>query len=74
MKIAYVYDALVSCWVKGGTLKRVYEISRRFVERGHDVHWFGMKWWDGEGDIVKDGIYPQVFVNRRGYTLRRECR
>ena len=56
MKIAYVYDAVYP-WVKGGAEKRVYEISRRLVERGHEVHWFGLKWWDGEKDIVRDGIY-----------------
>ncbi len=56
MKIAYVYDAVYP-WVKGGAEKRIYEISRRLVERGHEVHWFGIKWWDGEKDIVKDGIY-----------------
>lgn len=56
MKIAYVYDAVYP-WVKGGAEKRTYEISKRLVERGHEVHWFGLKWWDGEKDIVKDGIY-----------------
>jgi len=56
MKIAYVYDAVYP-WIKGGAEKRVYEISKRLVERGHEVHWFGLKWWDGEKDIVKDGIY-----------------
>jgi len=28
-------------WVKGGGEKRIYEISKRLVERGHEVHWFG---------------------------------
>jgi len=56
MKIAYVYDAVYP-WVKGGAEKRIYEVSRRLVQRGHEVHWFGIKWWDGEKDIVKDGIY-----------------
>ena len=56
MKITYVYDAVYP-WIKGGAEKRIYEISKRLVERGHEVHWFGMKWWDGEKDIVKDGIH-----------------
>ena len=47
VKIAYVYDALVSCWVKGGVENRIYNISKRLVERGHEVHWFEMKWGDG---------------------------
>lgn len=56
MKIAYVYDAVYP-WIKGGAEKRIYEISKRLVERGHEVHWFGLKWWEGERDIVVDGIY-----------------
>ncbi|MCL0050604.1 hypothetical protein M1N22_01970 [Dehalococcoidia bacterium] len=58
MKIAYIYDAVYP-WIKGGAEKRVYEISKRLVVRGHEVHWFGLKWWDGENDIVKDGVYLQ---------------
>lgn len=46
MKIAYVYGAVYQ-WVKGGVEKRIYEISKRLVERGYEVHWFGMKWGDG---------------------------
>ena len=56
MKIAYIYDAVYP-WIKGGAEKRIYEISKRLVERGHEVHWYGIKWWEGEKDIVKDGIY-----------------
>lgn len=56
MKIAYIYDAVYP-WVKGGAEKRVYEIARRMVDRGHEVHWFGLKWWDGENDIVREGIH-----------------
>ena len=37
MKIAYVYDAVYP-WIKGGAEKRIYEISKRLVERGHEVH------------------------------------
>jgi glycosyltransferase involved in cell wall biosynthesis len=56
MKIAYIYDAVYP-WVKGGAEKRIYEISKRLVKRGHEVHWFGIKWWDGEEDIVREGVY-----------------
>ncbi len=55
MRIAYVYDAVYP-WVKGGAEKRVYEIARRLVDRGHEVHWFGLKWWEGKEDIVMEGI------------------
>jgi glycosyltransferase involved in cell wall biosynthesis len=56
MKIAYVYDAVYP-WIKGGAEKRIYEISKRLVKRGHEVHIFGMKYWNGEDVIVKDGVY-----------------
>ena len=55
LRIAFVYDAVFP-WVKGGIEKRVYEISKRLVRRGHDVRWFGLKWWEGEKEIEKDGI------------------
>ena len=42
MKIAYVYDAVYP-WIKGGAEKRIYEISKRLVEKGHEVHWFFCK-------------------------------
>jgi len=51
MKIAYIYDAVYP-YVKGGVEKRIYEISKRLAEKGHEVHWFGIKWWDG--DDAKD--------------------
>ena len=56
MKIVYIYDAVYP-WVKGGAEKRIYEISKRLVQRGHEVHWLGLKWWEGENDILKDGIH-----------------
>ena len=55
MKIAYVYDAVYP-WVKGGAEKRIYEISRRLATRGHEVHCFGMKWWQGQDDIEMEGV------------------
>jgi len=71
MKIAYVYDAVYP-WVKGGAEKRVYEIAKRLVEKGHEVHWFGIKWWDGEQNIVRDGVHlhgigkwGNLYVNER---------
>lgn len=55
MKIAFVYDAVYP-WVKGGAEKRVYEIARRLVKRGYEVHYFGLKWWNGEKELERDGI------------------
>ena len=56
MKIALVNDTVYP-YFKGGAPKRVWEISRRLAQRGHSVHWFGMKYWDGEDVIIKDGVY-----------------
>lgn len=71
MKIACVYDAVYP-WIKGGAEKRIHEISKRLVKRGHEVHLFGMKWWEGEKDIVVDGVYfhgignwDNLYVNGR---------
>jgi glycosyltransferase involved in cell wall biosynthesis len=55
MRIAYVYDAVYP-YVFGGVERRVWEISRRLVERGHEVHIYGMHFWEGERTIIKDGV------------------
>lgn len=54
MKIAYVYDA-VHPWEVGGVQKRVWELSRRLADE-HDVHWFGLKYWDGPPVIEREGV------------------
>lgn len=56
MKIAYVHDAIYP-FVKGGAEKRMYELSRRLVKRGHEVHVFGMRWWGDEPTIEQEGIH-----------------
>ena len=56
MKIAFVYDVIYS-YVVGGAQQRIWEISRRLAKKGHRVHLFGMKYWDGEDTIIKDGVY-----------------
>lgn len=56
MKIALVNDTIYP-YSKGGTQKRVWEISRRLAKKGHTVHLFGMKYWDGGEVIIKDGVY-----------------
>lgn len=55
MKIAFVYDVIYP-YVKGGVEKRVWEFATRLAARGHDVHIFGMKSWDGEDILVRDGV------------------
>ena len=51
MKIAFVYDAVYP-WVKGGAEMRIHELGTRLSARGHDVHLFGIKWWEG-GDVIE---------------------
>ncbi|NLV08386.1 glycosyltransferase [Halomicrobium mukohataei] len=54
MRIAFVIDSLYP-WELGGAHKRVWEIGKRLADN-HDVHVFGMKYWDGPNTIKKDGM------------------
>ena len=56
MKIAVVYDAIYP-YVKGGVEKRVWDLSVRLARRGHEVHLYGMKFWDGEDIINREGVF-----------------
>lgn len=42
--------------MKGGVEKRIHEVSGRLVERGHEVHVYGMRFWDGPVVIERDGV------------------
>lgn len=55
MKIAYVFD-LIYPYNIGGAQKRIWELARRLVRRGHEVTLFGMKYWEGEEIIYKEGV------------------
>lgn len=55
MKIAIVTDAIYP-FTLGGSEVRNYEIGKRLVKRGHEVHIFGGKFWKGKRDIEIDGI------------------
>lgn len=52
MKIAVVNDTVYP-YFKGGAQKRVYEIARRLVRRGHEVHWYGMDYGHKELDGIR---------------------
>lgn len=54
MRIAYVYDA-VHPWVPGGIQRRVAELSTRLAD-DHDVHWFGLHYWDGPAVVERNGV------------------
>lgn len=55
MKIAFVYDAVYP-WVKGGAEMRIHELGKRFVKAGHEIHLFGIKWWEGEDILEHEGM------------------
>lgn len=54
MKIAFVYDAVYP-WEKGGAQKRIWELASRLAE-DHDVHLYGMHYWDGPSVIEREGV------------------
>lgn len=61
MKISFVYDS-VHPWEKGGAQKRVWELARRLTD-DHDVHLYGMHYWDGptvieREDVTHHGVCP----------------
>ncbi|WP_436926772.1 glycosyltransferase family 4 protein [Halosimplex amylolyticum] len=60
MRIGFVYDAVYP-WETGGVQKRIWEVARRLAGR-HDVHWYGLHYWDGP-----------VVVEREGVTLHGVC-
>lgn len=56
-KLAFVSDSVMP-WHKGGKEKRLYELSKRLVREGHQVHIYTMKWWNGDNwDIQIEGIH-----------------
>ena len=58
MKIAVINDTVYP-FSKGGAQKRVYEISRRLVQRGHEVHWYGMDYGAKEIEgIILHAVCP----------------
>jgi len=54
-KIAFVTDAVYPFNV-GGKEKRLYEITRRLVGDGRQIHIYTMKWWDGKKDYQDEGV------------------
>jgi glycosyltransferase involved in cell wall biosynthesis len=56
MKIALVYDAIYP-YIKGGGEKRFYEIGKRLAKKGHQVHLYGMKLWEGANVIKQNEMY-----------------
>jgi glycosyltransferase involved in cell wall biosynthesis len=55
MRIAFVYDTVYP-ESKGGVEKRVWELARRLVRRGHQVHLLVPKAWEGPDQLVREGV------------------
>ena len=55
MRIAFLYDCVYPYTI-GGVERRVHEIGRRLAARGHEVHHYGMKFWDGPATLDAGGI------------------
>ena len=55
IKVAIVYDAVYPYSLGGGE-RRYYELATRLAQAGHEVHWYGMRWWDGPRVLLKDGV------------------
>lgn len=54
--IAFVSDAVYP-YNKGGKETRLFEITTRLADRGHDVHIYCMKWWPGKADRIENGVH-----------------
>jgi glycosyltransferase involved in cell wall biosynthesis len=54
-RIALVYDAVYPFSIGGGE-RRFHEIAVRLAERGHEVHLYGMTYWDGPDVLERDGV------------------
>lgn len=52
MKIAFIYDVIYP-YVKGGGERRYYELARR-LNGEHEIHLWGMKFWEGP-DVIQNG-------------------
>lgn len=55
MKIAFITDVIFPFSI-GGSEIRNYEVARRLVKKGHEVHMFGIKYWEGNDILELEGI------------------
>jgi glycosyltransferase involved in cell wall biosynthesis len=55
MNVAYVSN-VVYPFVTGGAEKRIHEVGRRLVDRGHDVTVYGRHFWDGPPERTHRGM------------------
>lgn len=55
MRIAFLSDSIYP-YNKGGKETRSYELITELSKKGHDVHFYTMKFWEGNKTIKKDNI------------------
>ena len=55
MRIAFVYDAIYP-FVKGGGEKRIHDLAVRLAARGHEIHLYGLKYWEGPDTVRQENI------------------
>lgn len=75
MKIAYIFDQIYPYEI-GGVQKRIWDMSKRLAQKGHDITIVGMKYWEGDDIIYTDGVRlwgvcppkPLFAGNRRSIT------
>lgn len=56
MKIAFISDSVYPYNV-GGKEKRLFDISTKLAEKGHEVHIYTMKLWKGKSVIKENNVY-----------------
>ncbi|HDZ61452.1 MAG TPA: glycosyltransferase family 1 protein [Candidatus Pacearchaeota archaeon] len=56
MKLAFVSDSIYP-YNKGGKETRSYELAVNLAKRGHEVHFYTMKFWKGKDVIKQNGFY-----------------
>ena len=66
MRIVFLAESIYP-FFKGGKEKRLYDLAKALVERGHDVHVYCMKSWEGKKTYELDGINLHAICPRYDY-------
>lgn len=66
MRIAFVYDAIYPFKI-GGVERRIWEISRRLAKKGHEIHIYGLKLWEGPSDLIREDVHIHGVMTSIGF-------